>query len=319
MRTTSLRPIVLIIVLAGFAPLAMGGGLYWMQQSSADSYSLYRSSLDGTASALLIPQIAVGTNTYIRSMAMEGDTVYWNQIRYVAGKAEETLLFKARTDGTGVGPADSVPEWVGCELTGKGVLDAQGSLYSYRLVQPDEGSSDPVSGAICVNRVDGNEPRTLVKTIPFLPAPDIALDLLHGKVYWAGGWDQNDVGLIQRANLDGTQVETLLEGSVLDFRDNGVELAIDVLGGKMYWANNGPGMIQRANLDGDGVEGIVVGVRPAGGLALDTPRIIPEPSGTAVAALLCGLCLSWRCLGRRRGTPPRHRNGLVAREDEYMD
>jgi len=297
MRTTSLRPIVLTVVLAGFAPLAMGGKLYWMQQSSADSYSLYHSNLDGTSRALLIPQIAVGTNTYIRSMATEGDTVFWNQIRYVAGKAEETLLFKARTDGTGVGPADSVPDWVDCELTGKGVLDAQGNLYSYQSVQPDEGSSDPVSGAVCVSRLDGSQPRTLVKTIPFLPAPDIALDLLHDKVYWAGGWDQTDVGLIQRANLDGTQVQTLLEGPALDFRDNGVELALDVEGDKMYWTNNGRGMIQRANLDGTDVEVIMSGNQPRGGLALDVPRIIPEPSG-AILMLLCIVGLLCRRVGQ---------------------
>jgi len=299
MRTTSLRTIVLIAVLAGFAPLAMAGRIYWIQESPGDAYSLNRANLDGTGGELLVPQIAVGTNAFIRAIAMEGDTIYWNHLQYVAGGPGEISFFKARTDGTGTGPTESAPDWIACELAGKGVLDGQGNLYSYQWVQPDEGSSDPTSSAICVSRLDGSQPRTLVETIPFLPAPDIALDLLHGKVYWAGGWDQLDVGLIQRANLDGTQVQTLLEGPALDFRDNGVELALDVEGGKMYWTNNGRGMIQRANLDGTDVEVIMSGNLPRGGLALDVPRIVPEPSGT-ILVLLCIVGL----LCRRVGQPP---------------
>ena len=64
-------------------------------------------------------------------------------------------------------------------------------------------------------------------------------------------------GRIQRANLDGSNIEDLVTG--LDFP---FDLALDVAGGKMYWRN--AGRIQRANLDGSNIEDLVTG--------LDTPR-----------------------------------------------
>jgi hypothetical protein len=40
----------------------------------------------------------------------------------------------------------------------------------------------------------------------------IALDLLAGKMYWTNGWDGGSNNMIQRANLNGTGVETFLSG-----------------------------------------------------------------------------------------------------------
>ena len=66
------------------------------------------------------------------------------------------------------------------------------------------------------------------------------------KMYWTTD------GRIQRANLDGTQVETLFTGE----QATGEELALDLAGGKMYWTNNDRG-IYRANLDSSQVEALV--------------------------------------------------------------
>ena len=80
------------------------------------------------------------------------------------------------------------------------------------------------------------------------------------KIYWI----DVDRGKIQRANLDGSGVEDLVEG--LDFP---FDLALDVAAGKMYWTDFHTNKIQRANLDGSGVEDLVEGLNFPGDIALD--------------------------------------------------
>ena len=111
--------------------------------------------------------------------------------------------------------------------------------------------------------------------IPFLyeqakdfgePPPDPGDDIVNGgdlpnpdgKIYWG------DV-IIQRANLDGTNVEDLVTTEIT------LEgIALDVSGGKMYWMDSDEGKIQRANLDGTNVEDLITdGLRSPRGIALD--------------------------------------------------
>lgn len=70
-----------------------------------------------------------------------------------------------------------------------------------------------------------------------------------GKVYWLHG---STPGVIRRANLDGSSVEIIASGL-----KNPRGLAIDPVGGKIYWAASPPegnagGIIQRKNVDGTG-------------------------------------------------------------------
>ena len=76
------------------------------------------------------------------------------------------------------------------------------------------------------------------------------------QMYWTSA------GRIQRANLDGSNIEDLVTG--LDWAR---DLALDVAGGKMYWTNTG--RIQRANLDGSNIEDLVTGLDFPFDLALD--------------------------------------------------
>ena len=83
-------------------------------------------------------------------------------------------------------------------------------------------------------------------------------------------WTKEDAYDIQRANLDGSNVEDLVTIRP-DYR--GVKgIALDVAGGKMYWANLHDGKIQRANLDGSNIEDLVTGLRTPNGIALDLRR-----------------------------------------------
>ena len=90
----------------------------------------------------------------------------------------------------------------------------------------------------------------------------IALDVAAGKMYWTD-WS---TASIQRANLDGSQVETLVSAGL----EHPFRIALDVAAGKMYWTDWSTARIQRANLDGSQVETLVsTGLGSPIGIALD--------------------------------------------------
>ncbi len=83
-------------------------------------------------------------------------------------------------------------------------------------------------------------------------------------------WTKEDMYDIQRANLDGSNVEGLV---AIGSNYRGVkDIALNVSGGKMYWANWHDGKIQRANLDGSNIEDLITGLRTPNGIALDLRR-----------------------------------------------
>ena len=95
-------------------------------------------------------------------------------------------------------------------------------------------------------------------------------------------------GLIERANFDGSGLETLLTGQ---FGAEGI--ALDIEDGKMYWAASGQGSLRRANLNGTGVETLVTGLSDPLGVALQIELAqVPEPPSFAVVLIgLLGFCL----------------------------
>jgi len=86
------------------------------------------------------------------------------------------------------------------------------------------------------------------------------------KMYWTSERK------IQRANLDGSEVEDLITTGFYDpFGDAGI--ALDVGRGKMYWTHpTHPDKIQRANIDGSEVEDLITELRSPSGIALDVGR-----------------------------------------------
>ena len=74
-------------------------------------------------------------------------------------------------------------------------------------------------------------------------------------MYWAdyGERKRRREDKIQRSNLDGSGVETLVTTGIVDPWG----IALDVAGGKMYWTDWETGRIHRSNLDGSGVENLV--------------------------------------------------------------
>ena len=91
-------------------------------------------------------------------------------------------------------------------------------------------------------------------------------------------WTDSGTDKIQRANLDGSNIEDLVTQGL----SYPAGIALDVEGGKMYWTDSGTDKIQRANLDGSNIEdlvtqglrgpvGIALGVLPSAGAPPDTP------------------------------------------------
>ena len=79
-------------------------------------------------------------------------------------------------------------------------------------------------------------------------------------------WTDYGTDKIQRANLDGSNVQDLVTSGLR----SPVGIALDAAGGKMYWTDWGTAKIQRANLDGSNVEDLVTsGLDAPASIALD--------------------------------------------------
>ena len=92
--------------------------------------------------------------------------------------------------------------------------------------------------------------------------PPITEPTTDSFIYWTD-WGTNR---IQRANLDGSNVQTLVSRGLES--PNGI--AVDAAGGKMYWTDYGTNRIQRASLDGSNIETLVSrGLENPYGIALD--------------------------------------------------
>lgn len=107
------------------------------------------------------------------------------------------------------------------------------------------------------SRVSGAQPETLIDLIALYGTSStytpnhLGVDLAHGKLYWT----DSSADRIQRSNLDGSNVQTVISGGV------GLGgLSLDTAAGKMYWVNGVVGKIQRANLDGTAIEDLVTGL-----------------------------------------------------------
>ncbi|MBW8038931.1 MAG: hypothetical protein FVQ85_02905 [Planctomycetes bacterium] len=85
------------------------------------------------------------------------------------------------------------------------------------------------------------------------------------KMYWTGNY--YGPHKIQRANLDGSDVEDLV---LLSGASETIGIALDISAGKMYWADSYADKIQSANLDGSEVTDLVSnGLSYPVGIALD--------------------------------------------------
>jgi hypothetical protein len=103
---------------------------------------------------------------------------------------------------------------------------------------------------------DGQNRRTIVPEGGTFTPKQVQLEKTRGKLYWC---DREGMRLM-RANLDGSNIETLVDTGQGDPRPGPdptkwcVGVAIDVVGGKVYWTQKGPDNAGKGRLFRTGIE-----------------------------------------------------------------
>lgn len=131
-------------------------------------------------------------------------------------------------------------------------VDAGGG-YIYWTNMGNPSAND---GSIERANLDGQDRQTIVPPGATFTPKQLKLDKEGGKIYWS---DREGM-CVMRANMDGSQIETLVDTSQGDPRPGRdakkwcVGIAVDNRGGKIYWTQKGPdnageGRIFRANLE----------------------------------------------------------------------
>ena len=112
--------------------------------------------------------------------------------------------------------------------------------------------SDRVADSVRQSDLDASQIRVLSTGGDRSEYRGIDIDLINGQFYWA----DNGTNSIHRANLDGSNPETLYDIG-LSFPAG---VAVDPYNKKLYWADASAGRIQQSNLDGSSVVDLITDV-----------------------------------------------------------
>jgi hypothetical protein len=134
---------------------------------------------------------------------------------------------------------------------GLAVDAAAGQLYWTNM-----GNLKANDGSILRSDLDGKHMTTIIAPGGTFTPKQIQIDKVNGKLYWS---DREGMR-VMRANLDGSNIETLVDTSEGDARPGPdarkwcVGIALDAAEGKLYWTqkggdNAGEGRLFRANVD----------------------------------------------------------------------
>jgi DNA-binding beta-propeller fold protein YncE len=157
-------------------------------------------------------------------------------------------VLSANPDGSGlktiVAEGRKLPDGLAVDI-------APGHLYWTNM-----GNFRENDGSILRSDLDGRNMVTIVPPGGTFTPKQIQIDKKTGKLYWC---DREGMR-VMRANLDGSNIETLVDTSQGDPRPGSdarkwcVGIAVDVEGGKVYWtqkggSKSGSGGIFRANIE----------------------------------------------------------------------
>ena len=273
---------------------AVGAGVYIYRLSSGGMTESQRMVLvDGQAG---IPAVGAATQGPVR--VVEGAVEADDRVYGLTVSGEGLVSYVDPAFRVGVDEADIVIEEhdgsprmklttgrILGDVNNDGQVDSFDALYVL-LYSEDSSVALPNNGDISLGDVNGDGQVDLADAVllatysvnpsdPSLPpgigqaAPDLepsvsAVAFSH--IYWT----DSHTHTIQRASLDGSNIETLVALEDIEgFRYGGpFGLALDVDGGKMYWTE-GHWRIRRANLDGSNIEFLIITADTPSNLTLD--------------------------------------------------
>jgi DNA-binding beta-propeller fold protein YncE len=151
---------------------------------------------------------------------------------------------------------------------------AAGHIYWTNMGTPKAND-----GSIERADLDGRNRKTIVPEGGTFTPKQLQLEKKSGKLYWC---DREGMGLM-RANVDGSNIETLVDTSQGDPRPGPdatkwcVGVAVDVDGGKVYWTQKGPDNAGQGTMFRAGIE-IPAGQTPSDRSDVETLyEGLPEP------------------------------------------
>ena len=225
----------------GIAVDVRDGAMYWTDTNAS---IIWRGNLNGTGAEIVVDDF--GWEPLGVALDSGNGKMYWNDRQGVK---------RANLDGTGE------------ELLTKG---AAGGFIALDLVA--QRMYWVSAGAIKSAAMEANP--TVTDVVKGQAAPfGLAVDDAGGKLYWLEISEKNE---IRRANLDGSEIRTLLLRPGAGFEGG---LAIDSAAGKLYWTEAAAHDIGVANLDGSEARTLFsTGLDNPEGLAVETAD--PRPVNT---------------------------------------
>jgi len=237
MRYATLCVIASALALAALPARTSGSAIYW---ADYDAGVIQRAGLDGSGVQEVLKCFPQGI-----ALDLDARRMYWTDIPPL-GSPLPGRIERANLDGSEREVlVQMLPNPVGIALQPAG-----GNIAAPKLLWTDTSTND-------IHRADLDGSRHEI-VLGDLSSPfGIAVDAVAGKMYWTRAATYLDPRppspAVQRANLDGTNLESLVVG--LPGPTSGI--ALDPAAGQMYWGYFDPtintiqaGSIRRCNLDG---------------------------------------------------------------------
>ena len=226
-------------VFAGPYGLALdvdGGKIYWTDDKRNSRIErIRRANLDGSnIETIIFSRIRPSS----LALDVDGGKIYWT---------DQNNIRRANLDGSNI--ETLITEWSWSPRSPELALDAdRGKIYwiAYDIRRANLDGSN-IETLITEDELD-YDPHDSIAT----GLTGLALDVDESKMYWT-----DSVGRLRWANLDGSNIETLLYGLSNPFNP-----ILDRDRGKIYWVNNTWSAIHiwRVNLDGSNFETFITGL-----------------------------------------------------------